>query len=163
MLNDNISSNRQLRHGSDWLVAMRSSWPFRWRPCGPIRLAGLHSVKHESVRRRKAAPFQKMSNCYDRSLLELYYLEDSWQRLTHVLQLTGIMICIQMLVQINNICVVHKHQMFSKRGEKSARSLTKWKNEESARAGKSTFLWSYALSRGRVCCTGPVNASKRSN
>lgn len=104
MLHAKISSNWQLRHGYDWLVAMRSSWPFRWSTCGPIRLAGLHSVKHESVRLRKRAPFQKMSNCYDRSLLELYCLEESWQRLTHVLQLTGIMICIQMLVQINNMC-----------------------------------------------------------
>lgn len=45
----------QLYFSSDWTIAVRSSWPFRWSPCGPIRLAGLHSVKHESVRHRKAA------------------------------------------------------------------------------------------------------------
>lgn len=62
----------QLYLSSDWAVAARSSWPFRWSPCGPIRLAGLHSVKHESVRHRKLHPFQKMSNSSGRSLPALY-------------------------------------------------------------------------------------------
>lgn len=45
----------QLCLSSDWVDALRSSWPFRKSPCGPIRLAGLHPVKHESMRHRKTA------------------------------------------------------------------------------------------------------------
>ena len=44
---------------SDWAVPGRSSWPFRRSPCGPIRSAGLHSVKHESARHRKLHPSRK--------------------------------------------------------------------------------------------------------
>lgn len=99
----------QLYLSSDWAVALRSSWPFRWSLCGPIRLVGLHSVRHESVRRRKLHLFQKMSTRCGRSLLALYchiIFEESWQGLTLVSWLTGrtlICICKQSLMWFNKI------------------------------------------------------------
>lgn len=77
-------------------LGLDGSRPFRWSPCGPMRLAGLHAVKHESVRHRKRAAFQEMSNRCDRSSPAVYYFEDSPQRLTRASRLTGkTQICIQ--------------------------------------------------------------------
>ncbi len=108
--------SRQLYPGSDWALAVRSSWPFRWSPCGPIRLAGLHSVKHESVRHRKLHPFQKMSNSSGRSLLALYcdiilknlgrgwHMSCGWPG--------ELWFAFKVLVQINKFDLVHKIRHF---------------------------------------------------
>lgn len=158
-----VSSNR---HGSisaliGW-VALRSSWPFRWSPCGPIWLAGLHSVRHESVRHRKKkkkkmAPFQKMSDSSDRSLLSLYYFEESWQRLTHVLRLTGrTLICMQSACTnkqqlMRFINMRHFEEVIRRKCPSFAEKMKR------VPSGQGRECFSEAtptLNRGGGCCTG---------
>lgn len=158
----------QLYLSSDWAVAARSSWPFRWSPCGPIRLAGLHSVKHESVRHRKLHPFQKMSNSSGRSLLALYcdiilktlgrgwHMSCGWPE--------------ELLICIQSACSNKQHLMwFIKiRSDTSG----KLENKVHSRCSKNKvrtpgperaciFEATLTLNRGRGCCTGHLQCQQK--
>lgn len=93
-----------------------------------------------------------------------YYFEKSWQRLTHVLRLTGrTVICIQ------SACSNKQHLMWF-----ITISLKKLENkvhgcclENKARTSgperTCVFEATLTLNRGRGCCTGHANASKSPN
>lgn len=126
-------------------------------PCGPIRLAGLHSVRHESVRhikKKKKSPFWKMSDSSDRSLLSLYYFEESWQRLTHVLRLTR-----RTLICIQSACT-NEQQLFRFINTRQVTwrkcpSLAEKMKQDPSGQGIGCFSEATpTLDRGRGCCTG---------
>lgn len=110
------------------------------------------------------APFRKMSNSSDRSSPALYYFEESWQRLTHVLRLTG-----RTLICIQSACTNKQHSMqfiniFDEvKRTKGVFVAVKMKCEPSGQERACFLEATLALDRGRGCCTGPANASKSSN
>lgn len=129
----------------------------------PMRLAGLHSIKHESVRHWKRAVFQEMSNRYDRSSLAPYYFEDSQQRLTRASRLTGKNeICIQGHCTQTTSAAVHKHHMLQRsRGNKvQVTKSGKMKQGAAGQEGVRFFKGTLTPCRGRGHSEGPAMPAK---